>query len=239
MGKAQASAVRQGSRPVAGRESLARERYHHGSLHQALIDATEDILAERGIEGFTLREAARRAGVSAAAPAHHFGSATGLLTEVALLGFEELTRDLKDANARGGKDPAARLREQGVAYVRFALQHPGLFQLMFRATRLKAQDARLHEAGRAAMHELKTAIGDLFVRAKRRPAERTVLATTLAAWSAAHGFAQLALEGKFDSEAGAIGARAFVENLAPDVFSVLWPSTSSAPQVARRKRSKE
>ena len=231
MGKAQARVARQPTRPVAQRESLARERYHHGSLHQALIDATEDILAEHGIEGFTLREAARRAGVSAAAPAHHFGSAVGLLTEVALLGFEELTRALKAASAGGGNDPATRLREQGVAYVRFALDHPGLFQLMFRQTKLKAKDARLHEAGRAAMAELKTAIGDLFAQNKRRPSERATLATTLAAWSAAHGFAQLALEGKFDTEAGAMDARAFIEDLAPDVFAVLWPS---AP---RQKRS--
>ncbi|MBX3501188.1 MAG: TetR/AcrR family transcriptional regulator [Alphaproteobacteria bacterium] len=234
MGKARTT-VAEGEAAPAQRQSLARGRYHHGSLHQALIDATEDILAEHGIEGFTLREAARRAGVSAAAPAHHFGSATGLLTEVALLGFEELTRDLKEANARGGKDVAARLREQGVAYVRFALSHPGLFQLMFRATRLKAQDERLHLAGRAAMGELKSAIGDYFRQAGRRPSERTTLATTLAAWSAAHGFAQLALEGKFDTEAGAMGAGAFVEDLAPDVFAVLWPSA----QPARRKRAGE
>jgi len=81
--------------------------YHHGDLRAALIGATEALLAERGIEGFTLREAARRAGVSAAAPMHHFGSAAGLLTEVATLGFEELTRYLRERERDGDDPPAA------------------------------------------------------------------------------------------------------------------------------------
>src|SRR5215475_1526755 len=104
----------------------AREAYHHGDLREALIKATDAILAERGLEGFTLREAARRAGVSPAAPAHHFGSAAGLLTEVAISGFQELTRFLR-TGASKASDPEARLRHQGVSYVRFALTYPGRF----------------------------------------------------------------------------------------------------------------
>src|SRR5882757_7165417 len=70
------------------------ERYHHGDLKTALIRATDEILAEQGLEGFSLREAARRAGVSPAAPTHHFGGAAGLLSEVAALGFIELAKYL-------------------------------------------------------------------------------------------------------------------------------------------------
>jgi AcrR family transcriptional regulator len=76
--------------------------YHHGDLRQALIDATEQILTERGMEGFSMREAARRAGVSPAAPAHHFGDARGLLTAVAIGAFLDLQHALRAANARGG-----------------------------------------------------------------------------------------------------------------------------------------
>src|SRR5260370_38273616 len=76
--------------PAEATTSTAKEGFHHGSLHEALVAAADAVLTERGVEGFTLREAARRAGVSPAAPAHHFGSATGLLTEVAIRGFEEL-----------------------------------------------------------------------------------------------------------------------------------------------------
>ena len=93
------------------------DRYHHGALREALIDATESLLAEKGPESFSLREVARRAGVSPAAPAHHFGDASGLLTVVATLGFEGLAAALREAEARGGRDPRARLREQGAAYV--------------------------------------------------------------------------------------------------------------------------
>src|SRR5271165_4982256 len=91
-------------------------RYHHGALQDALIAATEAILAERGVEGFTLREAARRAGVSPAAPAHHFGDAKGLLSEVALLGFKEFGDALRRADEGAGSDPDRRLYAQGLAY---------------------------------------------------------------------------------------------------------------------------
>ncbi|WP_163069357.1 TetR family transcriptional regulator, partial [Acinetobacter baumannii] len=79
-------------------------------------------LLESGIEGFTLRAAARRAGVSAAAPAHHFGSAAGLLTEVAIRGYDDLAEAIRAA-ASAHADPAAALRAMGVAYVRFALKY--------------------------------------------------------------------------------------------------------------------
>src|SRR4051812_26394436 len=99
--------------------------YHHGDLKNALIQAAQALLAERGADDFSLREVARRAGVSPAAPAHHFGDAQGLLTAVATLAFEELTQVLRAGHARGGDDPQLALREQGVEYVQFALRHPG------------------------------------------------------------------------------------------------------------------
>src|SRR5687768_5541186 len=74
-----------------------RRAYHHGDLQAALIAAAEDVLAEKGVSGFSLREAARRAGVSPAAPAHHFKDARGLLTAVAARGFQRLTETLIQA----------------------------------------------------------------------------------------------------------------------------------------------
>src|SRR6201991_3728590 len=117
-----------------------RAAYHHGDLRQKLMAVTEEIILEKGVDGFTLREAARRAGVSPAAPAHHFADARGLLTAVALLGFQEFGEALRKADAAGGSDPERRLQEQGMAYVRFALEHPARFQLMFREERLDAMD---------------------------------------------------------------------------------------------------
>lgn len=74
--------------------------YHHGNLRVALIEATDGIIRDRGIEGLSLREAARRAGVSIGAPAHHFGSTSGLLTEVALLGSVDIHLEAIRAAAR-------------------------------------------------------------------------------------------------------------------------------------------
>src|SRR5258708_6867554 len=86
------------------RKKPTRKTYHHGDLRRQLIAAAERIIVERGVEGFTLREAARRVGVSPAAPSHHFKDAKGLLTEVALLGFRDFGEALAAADRRGGKD---------------------------------------------------------------------------------------------------------------------------------------
>jgi len=199
-----------------------RQPYHHGDLQRALIAAAEAILIERGVEGFTLREAARRAGVSAAAPAHHFGSAAGLLTEVAVLGFETLTRYLREGAAGGGADPAARLQGQGMGYVRFARAHPARFLLMFRKDRLSWQDGRLRAAGQAAFAELQDVVRAYRGIAAGQPLDRAALATVLAAWSTVHGFAHLALDGKFDGIGAAAGA-VTADDLLPEMLAGLWP----------------
>ncbi|MGQ9365490.1 TetR/AcrR family transcriptional regulator [Azospirillum sp. ST 5-10] len=201
----------------------ARERYHHGDLRAALVAAAEEILGEKGVEGFTLREAARRVGVSPAAPAHHFGDVAGLLTEVAILGFDELTRHLEEGTRRGGADPAARLSEQGMGYVRFALAYPARFQMMFRKERLRADDPRLVAAGRAAFAALEAAIRDVAGVGPDRPLDRPVFATALGAWSLVHGFSHLALAGEFDALAGADGRDAFVRTMLPDVLALVAP----------------
>jgi AcrR family transcriptional regulator len=204
---------------MADEATEPRERYHHGDLQRALIAAAEAILTERGVEGFTLREAARRAGVSAAAPAHHFGSAAGLLTEVALLGFETLARFLREGTAEGGTDPAARLRGQGMGYVRFARAHPARFLLMFRKDRLNREDERLRAAGQAAFAELEDAVRAYRGIAAGGPLDRAALATVLAAWSVVHGFAHLALDGKFD----ALGGTQEADAILPEMLAGLWP----------------
>lgn len=208
-------------------KAAGRDPYHHGALRQALLDVAEIILAERGVEGFTLREAARRAGVSPAAPAHHFGSVAGLLTEVALLGFEELTRHLREGRSRGGDDPFARLREQGVGYVTFALAYPARFQLMFRKDRLLWGDGRLQAAGRAAYAELEGAVRDCLALPPGQPLDRRALASVLGAWSLVHGFSHLALDGKFDGMAGPDGLSGLVGGLLPEVLRNFLPSLGS------------
>ena len=187
-----------------------RTGYHHGALKLSLIDATEALLAERGLEGFSLREVARRSGVSPAAPAHHFGDADGLLTAVATLAFDGLTEALEAGNARGGTDPVARLREQGLGYVRFALCYPGRFGLMFRSGH-RDGDPELQRSGRAAFMVLENGVRELFGVPGDEPLSAPQHAALVSIWSTVHGFAHLMLSGQFDEIAGQGGREAYVD----------------------------
>jgi AcrR family transcriptional regulator len=202
-------------------EAGERESYHHRGLRLALISAADAILRERGVEGFTLREAARRAGVSAAAPGHHFGNSAGLLTEVAILGFEELTRALQQASTI--KPATARLRAQGIAYARFALKHPGRFHLMFRHDLLLAGDDRLEARGEAAFGELEHTIRALRALPHDQPIDAASQAILLGVWSTVHGFAHLALDGKFDRLGPGTRPLDLLAITLPDVLLALWP----------------
>jgi AcrR family transcriptional regulator len=198
-------------------------RYHHGDLRAALIRATDEILVEVGVNGFTLREAARRAGVSAAAPAHHFGSSAGLLSEVAALGFEQLTEYLQ---VPAGRTPTQRLRKQGLAYVRFALDHPGRFELMFRHHLLNPEHEVLKAAGDRAMQQLEDTIRAIRKIPSGKSLKPVDRAAMLAVWSMVHGFAHLALDGKMAHlEAGA-SHQDLLAKLLPSILESQWPDPS-------------
>lgn len=177
------------------------DSYHHGDLRRALVEATEALLAEKGPEAFSLREVARRAGVSPAAPAHHFGDAGGLLAAVATTAFDELAAALARGHASGGTDSRRRLREQGVAYVEFALRHPGRFCLMFRDG-LMNPDAELQRAGNAAFRVLEDGVREAFGIAPGADLSAPAWTAVLALWSVVHGFAHLAIAGRFDPLCG-------------------------------------
>ena len=212
---------------MSERDSGTPRGYHHGALRAALIAAAESLLAERGVEGFTLREAARRAGVSPAAPAHHFGSAAGLLSEVAAGGFERLARGLRSAGAAGGT-PSERLRQQSIEYVRFALETPGRFQLMFRRDLVDPENERLRTASAAAMKALEDTVRDLYGLAPEASLDERCTATVLAAWSAVHGFAQLALSGKLHAAVPTADGD-LLEEVLPSMLHSIWAETSSPP----------
>lgn len=222
-------------------DAVPRTRYHHGALRQSLIDATEALLAERGVEGFSLREVARRSGVSPAAPAHHFGDAQGLLTAVATLAFDGLTEALEAGNARGGTDPVARLREQGVGYVRFALRYPGRFGIMFRTG--VHRDAEMERAGHAAFQVLENGVRELFGIAPEAPLSAQQHVALMSIWSVVHGFAQLLLAGEFDHVAGKGGREACVDatvgpmlQLQLEGLRMAMKDASAAPAKTKRKR---
>lgn len=163
-----------------------RRPYHHGDLRAALLAEAEALLEERGLAGFSLRAVAKRAGVSHAAPAHHFGDARGLLTALAAEGFARLDA-AQAAREAGAGDGAARLVASGQGYVAFALERPALFGLMFDAERLDHDDPGLARTAGAAFERLRrnTAGAD----------EGASLARLRAAWGVAHGLATLMIAG--------------------------------------------
>jgi len=193
-----------------------RKTYHHGDLRRQLIAAAERIIVERGVEGFTLREAARRVGVSPAAPSHHFRDAKGLLTEVALLGFRDFGEALAAADKRGGKDPMRRLYEQGVAYVRFALRYPARFQLMFRVDKHDHTNAEFVRVSQASFRILEDAIRAATGTAPHRPLSPDGQGLLIAVWSMVHGYCHLAFGGELSNPArGGGGKDAILASLLP------------------------
>jgi AcrR family transcriptional regulator len=210
------AAVKRGPRGNARHQ----DHYHHGDLRAALIRATDEILAEQGLEGFSLREAARRAGVSPAAPTHHFGGAAGLLSEVAALGFEELARHL---HVDAAIAPTERLRMQGIGYVRFALAHPGRFHLMFRNDLVSEDHAVLQEAGAHALAQLEETIRAIRAIPSDQALDSQAGTLLLATWSMVHGFAHLLLDGKLAQMHAGATAEDLLLVVLPQMLQNQWP----------------
>lgn len=177
------------------------KRYHHGDLRAALLTAAREILAESGPDGFSLRDCARRAGVSHAAPAHHFGDAKGILTAVAAEGFEALSRAMQTKAAMVGDDAGERLTALGQAYVEQAVSDPGAFRVMFRPALLHHGDPALKQAADRARAALQGGI-EAVPRTDGADAKTQQIQAILA-WSTVHGLACLLLDGPLAREMGA------------------------------------
>ena len=159
-----------------------------GDLRPALVSAAAQLIAERGPTGFSMREVARRAGVSHAAPAHHFGDNRGLLTAVALEGFKTLI-DAFDAAVANIDDPIERLYRMGNAYVSTALQAPGHFGVMCNIELVDEDDPELAANSVAAYQRLLATLVE--IRDAINP-DLDVDAAATMAWSLTHGLAVLA-----------------------------------------------
>ena len=161
--------------------------YHHGDLRPALLRAAVEAIGQAGPAAMSLREVARRAGVSHAAAAYHFGDKAGLITAVAAQGYHMLTQELADA-----RDAGRGFLEVGVAYVRFAVSHRAHFEVMYRPELYRPDDAEVLQARAAA--------AVLLYGTDRPDAGR--LAAGAAAWSLVHGLATLWLNGNLPEGLG-------------------------------------
>lgn len=165
----------------------ASSTYHHGDLPNALKAATAELITEVGPTAFSLREVARRAGVSHAAPAHHFGDKHGLLRALGLEGFVLLAEALGDPAIRALEDPVDRLAAQGRAYVSVARRHPAHFAVMFRPD-LGPEEDEVAEAGAAAFGELVTTIEE--IRDRFAP-DLDVMDAAMMCWTMVQGLVEL------------------------------------------------
>jgi AcrR family transcriptional regulator len=181
--------------PIYRLEMLEKRRsgrtasYHHGDLREALVRAGRTILEKDGLAALSLRRVARTAGVSPAAPYHHFPDKQALLDAIATQGFDALTAAMETRMAEE-TDPDARLDASGVGYVAFAVENPALFRLMFGGREQElSTDAALMKAGERAYAVLQAAA------AATSPDGAASPLVCLRLWALVHGIAKLILEG--------------------------------------------
>src|SRR5215218_7605456 len=167
---------------------MGRDSYHHGDLRAVILSQAADLVAQRGADGISLRELAREAGVSHAAPAHHFTDRRGLFTALAAQGWRLLAEALTEARPN--------FIDAALAYVRFALDHPGHYAVMFDRSLVDPDDAELKAAQNSAGVELRQGVGTL----KDSRAKADPQSAALAAWSLVHGFAMLRLNEAIDTD---------------------------------------
>jgi AcrR family transcriptional regulator len=167
---------------------MSRDSYHHGDLKAVILAEAAELVARRGADGISLRELARAAGVSHAAPAHHFTDRRGLFTALAAEGWRKLAAALADARPD--------FTDAALAYVQFALDHPGHYAVMFDRSLIDPENPELIAAQDAAGAELARGVGTLDdARAKGDPQ-----GAALAAWSLVHGFSLLWLNKAIDND---------------------------------------
>jgi AcrR family transcriptional regulator len=183
-----------------------RKAYHHGDLRRALLDAAIDILRDEGAHALTLREVARRVGVTQAAPYHHFADKDAILASVAEEGFAKLSAAMRRARDAAQQKPLPRLRALGEGYVAFATAHPEHFRIMFGAMSSESEKgdaaercpglAREAAGAFAILLEAMTAAHEAGLLRKGDPGEFALLS-----WSMVHGLSMLAVEGQLPGPA--------------------------------------
>ena len=188
---------RQALKRRVARTHPRRRRYHHGNLKPALIEATVRLIQEQGLEKVTVREAAKRVGVSSGAPFRHFVSKTALLTAVA----EETTRLLRDEMFRtlsehADEGPLERFRALGSAYMRWVIQHPTQFQVVSNRSLVDfAGSESLQQDNDEIRSLMDSVLKEAQERGLLRPADLNAIA--LAARAAAYGVARMYIDGHF------------------------------------------
>lgn len=181
---------------MADRTPRSRKTYHHGDLATALVDAADELIADQGIAGFSLREAARRVGVDPAACYRHFRDREAIIQALARRGFTRLAHAFADlVHARRRKPAVEVVRALGHAYVQFALDAPSAFRCMFGPNGYDARDPTLRGDYRDGIGGYERVLRAVAAWCETDGLALDHEAAALAMWSAVHGFASMVLDG--------------------------------------------
>ncbi|MEE8600458.1 TetR/AcrR family transcriptional regulator [Euzebya tangerina] len=207
-----------------------KTQYHHGDLPTALMDAVEAIVVDEGVQAVSLRKAARRVGVSHAAPAHHFGDLTGLLAAVAMRAHDRLAHDLITALESAGESATAtdRIAAAGLAYMQFGAANPGVFQIMFRKDVLH-DDADLESPEKRSLQVLVEEIARSLGTDDLQDPDVWDIAISL--WSIVHGATAIYLNGVPDPA----GSYDTVEVMHQQIGTLIVPGLEGHPRWGRQR----
>jgi len=194
-----------------------RDRYHHGDLRAALLDAGRHIVTEQGLDALTLRGVAARAGVSYGAPVHHFPNMRHLLTALAVEGFERFGAVLSKYRADAPTDARSQVAAVCDAYIEFVDEQPEWFKLIFSLSghQLNWQDEALTKASRAAYASLRE-VAAVAAHARGESDPAAVERISLIIWTCVHGYAQLRISGRISLGAAVAPPRPQIEALLLD-----------------------
>jgi AcrR family transcriptional regulator len=177
--------------------SQTKKTYHHGDLRITLINAALEIIENEGVDKLSLRACARKANVSHAAPAHHFGTVAGLLDEIAAEGYSLLIAEMQNKQNNSTADS---LLSAGIGYIRFAIKHPGLFRVMSKMKTSTSPSDRLLKESDGALYFLKESLKQVYLDHHGIAlSENTLKLRSELAWCTVHGYSHLYIEGMSDN----------------------------------------
>jgi AcrR family transcriptional regulator len=216
------------------RTAAPERRYHHGDLRRALVDAALALISEGELGTFSLREVARRAGVTPAAPYHHFKDKTALLAAVAEEGFVALRGRLEAALAPlPTTDLCGRFAALSRAYLEFARAHPAHYRTMF-LPQLKSQEE--HPSFHAAAERTLEVLAKQVRSAMPQGSDQEVMLRTMLIWSTGHGLASLWNDGVLDYKLDLGGDRALLDAAVAQMARFASGVSAPAKRPARRSR---
>lgn len=210
------------NRSVRRQDATVKPRYHHGDLRRALVDTAVRVISEEDVGAVSLRAVARRAGVTYAAPYHHFRDKNALLAAVAVEGYRALQTAVGKALARAPERPLARLQALARSYVRFGVAHPAHYRVMFRPELGDPErEPELDAAAGHAFQLLMQLVGEAR-SGKARADDLESLA--ISAWSMVHGLVSLWNEGPLRHKTGTASVKPFADAIARHLERLVAPA---------------